>query len=181
MTTTTQGTRTALIRARFADMDTLDLETASYLLRGLDDLLFFDWLSGVGESGSTLTLDQQRAYEAWSPVIRRISYNSPLEVLLWASGSVGIGHQAVRLFERVHQARERKARADLVVDTYDLVRGSTQTPKAGPGHGAGDHEGSQRDRHAGLLGGRGRGGSLSRRARLPAPGAPLAEMRPFGT
>ena len=122
MTTTTQGTRTALIRARFADMDTLDLETASYLLRGLDDLLFFDWLSGVGESGSTLTLDQQRAYEAWSPVIRRISYNSPLEVLLWASGSVGIGHQAVRLFERVHQARERKARADLVVDTYDLVR-----------------------------------------------------------
>ena len=79
MTTTTQGTRTALIRARFADMDTLDLETASYLLRGLDDLLFFDWLSGVGESGSTLTLDQQRAYEAWSPVIRRISYNSPLE------------------------------------------------------------------------------------------------------
>lgn len=121
MTATTQDTRTALIRARFADIKDLDLETASYLLRGLDDLLFFDWLGSSTPPRSASSVEQLRE-DAWSPVIRRISYNSPLEILLWASGSLGVGHQAVRLFERVQRAREGKARADLVVETADLVR-----------------------------------------------------------
>lgn len=122
MTSTSERVRTALVRATFVEIEDLDLDTASYLLRGLDDLFLLDWMS-TGPPGERLVpISELRSELASSPRLRRISYNSPLEVLLYVSGGLGVGLQAIRLFERVHQARTRKARADLFVDATKALR-----------------------------------------------------------
>lgn len=113
MTTTAGDTRIALVRARFADLPNLGLGTAGHLLTGLDDLFALEWMLEHPASRSDLT-------EAPSPVIRTLGVNSPMEVMLWITatgGAIGVAHQAVSLFERIHFARGTKVRADLVVAT----------------------------------------------------------------
>jgi len=114
MTTTARETRIALVRARFEDIPDIDLGTAGYLLSGLDDLFALEWM--IEHPASRFELD-----EAPSPVVHTLGLNSPMEVLLWASGGLGLVHQAVRLFERIHVARGVKVRADLVVEAGRLL------------------------------------------------------------
>jgi hypothetical protein len=102
------------VRARFEDIPDIDLGTAGYLLSGLDDLFALEWM--IEHPASRFELD-----EAPSPVVHTLGLNSPMEVLLWASGGLGLVHQAVRLFERIHVARGVKVRADLVVEAGRLL------------------------------------------------------------
>src|SRR5688572_11385987 len=92
----------------------LDLGTTGYLLAGLDDLFALEWMLEHPASRSELD-------DAPSPIVQSVGINSPLEVLLWASGGLGLVHQAVRLFERIHLARGVKVRADLVVEAGRLL------------------------------------------------------------
>lgn len=115
MTTTTGDTRIGLVRARFEDIPDLDLSTAGYLLTGLHDLLAVQWMLEFPQGRVDLE-------GAPSPVMRSISLNSPMEVLLWASGGMAVAHQAVRLYVRVQVARTIKTKADIVVEAGRLMR-----------------------------------------------------------
>lgn len=55
-------------------------------------------------------------------IVHRVSYNSPLEIVVALPIVFGVGHQAISLFHRFQDARRKKAETDTDVEAEALLR-----------------------------------------------------------
>lgn len=144
MTQMTQRTRNGqLLRLRFGEDRALDLSDLRDRLEDLEGLLLVaalaeeverwprvmpGWWRPTASAAAEDHVSQARTRASELARLRRVSYASPLEIVLYASAvtgaatsALGVAYSAVRLFERVQMAKVTRARADAQTLAYQVL------------------------------------------------------------
>ena len=125
-----------LLRVTFEHRRQMSLQDAVWQFNGLTSVMYLSYLLSFEElvpldfehavptrQVSDMRLLGNRALTRTT--VEHISYNSPLEIVLGVSSAAGsalsVGYAAVRLFERIQNARVTKAESDVRVEAAQVV------------------------------------------------------------